>query len=66
MSQSLLENYATHEMRYQARKCISNEIRDQFQDADPMVKGIIVMLGTIIAMTAFNAMVSGKGSGRIR
>ena len=53
-------------MRYQARKCISNEIRDQFQDADPMVKGIIVMLGTIIAMTAFNAMVSGKGSGRIR
>ena len=64
MSQSLLEGYATHELKYQARKCVSKEIKDRFQDSDPMVTGVVVMLGTIIAMTAFSAMIGRNGRGR--
>ncbi|CAN5358536.1 hypothetical protein BH10PLA2_BH10PLA2_39600 [soil metagenome] len=66
MNHSLLEGYATHELKYQARKCISKEIRDRFQDSDPMVTGVVVMLGTIVAMTAFSAMRKSGSGGRTR
>jgi hypothetical protein len=64
MSQGLLETFATHELRYQARKHISNEIRDHCPEGDPMVTGVTVMIGTILAMAVFGAMLSGKGRSR--
>lgn len=61
MSQSPLEIFATHELKYQARKKISQEIRDRCPEGDPMVTGITVMLGTIVAMAVFCAMLKGDG-----
>ena len=58
--------FAERELKYQARKKISNEIRKNCPEGDPMVTGITVMLGTIIAMAVFSAMLSGGGRGRPR
>jgi len=46
-------------LKYQARKEDSKEIRKNCPEGDPMVTGVTVMLGTIIAMAVFNAMLNG-------
>jgi hypothetical protein len=66
MSQSPLETFATHELKYQARKQISQEIRDRCPKGDPMVTNVTVMLGTILAMAVFSAMLKGSSGGRTR
>jgi hypothetical protein len=63
MSDLNLERCAEHEMKYQFRKAISKRIRDNCPDGDPMVTGITVMLGCVVAMAAFSAML---GRGRTR
>lgn len=64
MTDSALMYFAERELKYQARKKISSEIRENCPEGDPMVNGITVMLGTIIAMAVFSAMLSGGGKGR--
>jgi len=59
-------SYAERELKYQARKVISKKIRDNCPDSDPMVTGITVMLGTVLAMAAFSAILTGRGKGRSR
>jgi hypothetical protein len=61
MPDSALMLFAERELKYQARKEIANGIRKNCPEGDPMVTGITVMLGTIVAMAAFSAMLSGKG-----
>jgi len=62
-----LENYAEHELKYQARREISKRIRENCPEGDPpMVTGITVMLGTILAMAAFSAMLGRSNQGRMR
>ncbi len=62
MSQSLFEHYAEHELKYHARKHIAQEIKNRLPDGDPMVTGITVMIGSIIAMAAFSALMRGGRS----
>ena len=66
MSRSTLEDYAERELKYQARKEISSRIRKNCTDSDPMVSGITVMIGTVLAMAVFSAMFNGAGRGRTR
>jgi hypothetical protein len=66
MSRSILEDYAERELKYQARKEISSRIRKNCSDGDPMVSGITVMIGTILAMAVFSAVIGGGGRGRSR
>ena len=66
MTDSGLMFFAERELKYQARKNISNEIRKNCPEGDPMATGVTVMLGTIIAMAVFSAMLSGGGRGRGR
>jgi len=61
-----LESYAERELKYQARKHISNCIRDNCPDSDPMVSGITVMLGTVLAMAVFTAILAGQGAAKSR
>ena len=62
MTDSGLMFFAERELKYQARKEISNEIRKNGPEGDPMVTGITVMLGT--GMAVFERMLSGGSRGR--
>jgi hypothetical protein len=58
--------FAERELKYHARKEIAKGIREHCPDGDPMTTNITVMLGTIIAMAVFSAMLYGKTKGRGR
>jgi hypothetical protein len=66
MSDSSLLDYAEREMKYHARREIAKGIRENCPEGDPMTTNITVMLGTIIAMAVFSAMLYGKTKGRGR
>jgi hypothetical protein len=66
MNDSDFERYAEREMIYQVRKAVSKHIRSKCPDGDPMVTGITVMLGTVLAMAVFTEMLGRKGGGRSR
>jgi hypothetical protein len=66
MSESSLLDYAQRELNYQARKTIAKEIRKNCSEGDPMTTNITVMLGTIMAMAVFTAMLYGGTRGRGR
>jgi len=57
-------SYAERELKYQVRKEVSKKIRDNCPDSDPMVTGITVMLGTVLAMAVFTAIIAGQGKSR--
>jgi hypothetical protein len=63
MSGDTLQSYAERELNYQVRKEISKQIRNSCPEGDPMVTGATVMLGSILAMAAFSAMLSKNGRG---
>jgi hypothetical protein len=58
-----LATYAERELKYHLRKNVAKQIRDNTADNSPMVSEITVMLGTVIALAVFSAMI-GKGRGR--
>jgi hypothetical protein len=68
MDTQTLTRYAEHELKYQVRKEISKGIRKNCTEpnSDPMVAGVTVVLGTILAMAVFNAILAGKSAGRLR
>jgi hypothetical protein len=66
MSDSSLLDYAARELKYQARKEVAKGIRKNCPDSDPMTTNITVMLGTIMAMAAFSAILYGGTKGRGR
>jgi hypothetical protein len=66
MVDNILDHYAAHELKYQMRKQVSQEIRNHCSDSDPMVTGITVMLGTVLAMAVFCAMLGTGSRGRGR
>ncbi len=61
-----IETCLERELKYQFRKRVAEECRKQCQDSDPMVTGITVMLGTVMAMVVFSAILKGGRSGRGR
>jgi hypothetical protein len=66
MSGPTFHDLAERELKYQARREISKEIRNHCPKGDPMVTGAIVMLGTVLAMAVFSAIISDCGRGRTR
>jgi hypothetical protein len=68
MTDNILDHYAAHELKYQLRKQVSQEIRKRCSDSDsdPMVTGITVMLGTVLAMAVFSTMLGSSSRGRGR
>lgn len=66
MTTGLLKGYAEHELRYQARKEISKQIRDHCEEKDSFTTGVTVMIGTILAMAVFSSMLNGGSRGRAR
>lgn len=66
MSDSSLLDYAQRELKYQARREIGNGIRKHCPEGDPMTTNITVMLGTIMAMALFGAILFGETKGRGR
>ncbi len=66
MNDSKFERYAEREMNYQVRKAVSKHIRNNCPDGDPMVTGVTVMLGTILAMAVFSSIFGRNGGGRAR
>lgn len=66
MSSPPLTRYAQRELEYQLRREISNGIRKSCPKGDPMVTCITVMLGTVLTMAAFNAILNGNAQGRTR
>jgi len=61
-----IKNYAERELKYQVRREISSEIRKNCPRGDPMVTAVTVMLGTVLAMAALNAILNGSDQGRNR
>lgn len=61
-----IKNYAERELKYQVRREISNELRKGCPKGDPMVTAVTVMLGTVLAMAALNAILNGSDQGRNR
>ena len=61
-----IKNYAERELKYQVRREISNEIRKNCPRGDPMVTAVTVMLGTVLAMAALNAILNGSTQDRTR
>ncbi len=57
---------AERELNCQVRKAVSKHIRDNCPEGDPLATGITVMLGTILAMAVFTAMLGRTGGGRTR
>jgi hypothetical protein len=66
MTDSLLQSHAERELQYQLRKHVSQEIRKRCPDSDPMTTGVIVMLGSVLAMAAFSAILGRNGSKHYR
>jgi hypothetical protein len=64
MSESLLHDHVERELKYQARKEFSRRLRQHARNSEPMVGEITVLLGTVIAMAIFTAMLSGRGRSR--
>ena len=61
MTDSLLEHHAFHELKHKFRKAVSQQIRENSSECDPMVKEITVMMGCVLAMAFFSAMLSSRG-----
>jgi hypothetical protein len=53
-------------LKYQFRKGIAKEIRRNSPEGDAMMTGITVMLGVVLAMAVFDAMLHRSGQGRMR
>lgn len=66
MTADFLANQIEHELKYHFRKRVEAEVRKCSPDSDPMVTGITVMLGTVLALAAFRAVMKGDRSGRTR
>lgn len=66
MMDSSLEYYAIHELKHRLRKKVTDTIRDGSPDADPMAKEVTVMLGSILALAFFGALLSDRERGRLR
>ena len=66
MTDNSLESHIERELKYQARKRIAGECRKNCPEGDPMVTGITVMVGTVLAMAVFSAIFEGKTRGRTR
>jgi hypothetical protein len=66
VSESSFLDYAQRELNSQNRKQISKEIRKNCPEGDPMTTNITVMLGSILAMAVFSAMLYGGTKGRGR
>jgi hypothetical protein len=66
MNESSLSDYAQREMKYQARREFAKEIRKRCPESDPMITNVTVMLGTIMAMAVFSAILYGGSKGRGR
>ena len=63
MTDATLMSYAERELKYQARKKISNEIRKNCAEGDPMATSITVMLGTrVVKKLRISSAVSSKAS----
>ena len=66
MRGSALEDYLQRELHCQVRRKVSGEIRKRCPEGEPMVSDITVMLGTVLAMAMFTALLKGHGTGRRR
>jgi hypothetical protein len=64
MSRPNLDRYAERELKYQFRREISKRLRKNCPQSDPMVSGVTVMLGSIIAMAVFSALFGNDDRGR--
>ena len=64
MSCPSLKSHVERELKYQARREISYQIRRNVPKGDPMVTGITVMLGTVLAIAALNAILYCSVQGR--
>jgi hypothetical protein len=58
--------FAEREMNYHVRKTVAKHIRDNCPEGDPMVTGITVMIGSILAMAVFSTMLGRTSRGRTR
>jgi hypothetical protein len=66
MRKSNLLDFAKRELQYHARKEVAKGIRKKCPEGDPMTTNVTVMLGTIMAMTLFSAILYGGTKGRGR
>ncbi len=66
MTSPNITRYAQRELKYQIRGEIARGIRKSCPKGDPMVTGITVMLGTILAMAALDAILNRNSEGRTR
>lgn len=55
MNDNMLLSHVERELKYQLRKHVGQEIRKHCTDNDPMVSNVTVMLGTVLAMAVFYA-----------
>jgi hypothetical protein len=58
MNGPTVTGYAQRELKYQIRREISKEIRKSCPKGDPMATCITVMLGTVLAMAALDAILN--------
>jgi hypothetical protein len=61
-----IARYAQRELKYQIRGEIARGIRKSCPKGEPMVTGLTVMLGTILAITALDAILNRNSEGRTR
>ena len=66
MSDSSLLDDGERALKFQARDEVAKGIRKNCPDSDPMTTNITVMLGTIMAMAVFSAILYGGTKGRGR
>jgi hypothetical protein len=66
ISNPSLARYAQRELQYQLRGEIARGIRKSCPKGDPMVTCITVMLGTVLAMAALDAILNRNADGRTR
>ncbi len=66
MTESLIERQLKHELQYQVRRRVGQEIRQRCPDDQPMITGVTVMLGTVLAMAVFCAIIGRRSGGRSR
>jgi hypothetical protein len=63
MSDYSLESHVEREIRYHVRRRVAEECRKHCPADNPMVGTITVMLGTVLSMAAFTALL-GRGKPR--
>jgi hypothetical protein len=55
-----IRSFAERELKYQVRREIARGIRDNCPRGDPIVTAVCVMLGSILAMAAFSAILDRR------